>query len=289
MQIIHRLSALRDRLKFIRANGGTVALVPTMGALHDGHMTLVKAARQQADHVIVSIFVNPRQFGPNEDFAAYPRPADADAERLVNGDVDLLWMPRVEDMYPAGYATTIAVAGLGDGLCGTARPGHFDGVATVVCKLFTQVRPDTALFGEKDWQQLAIIRRMTLDLDLGVDVIGVETARDPDGLALSSRNAYLTKAQRQAAVALPKALKSAVTGIEAGADVATELNKIRAAVVAAGFDAPDYVTLAGAEDLQPMTELDRPARLFIAARLGRARLIDNRPVDPARMRKVKMR
>ena len=289
MQIIHRLSALRDRLKFIRSHGGTVALVPTMGALHEGHMTLVKTARQQADHVVVSIFVNPRQFGPSEDFAAYPRPEDADATRLAESNVNMLWMPSVEEMYSPGYATTVSVAGLGDGLCGAARPGHLDGVATVVCKLFNQVRPDVALFGEKDWQQLTIIRRVAADLDLGVDVIGVPTVRDKDGLALSSRNAYLTKAQRKAAVALPNALKSAISALESGADVAAELAKVTATLVAAGFDAPDYVTLAGAEDLVPMTALDRPARLLAAARIGSARLIDNMPVDPARTRKVKMR
>jgi pantoate--beta-alanine ligase len=289
LQIIHRLSALRDRLKFIRSSGGTVALVPTMGALHDGHMTLIKVARQQADHVIVSIFVNPRQFGPAEDFAAYPRHEDTDAARLVEGEVDMLWMPSVEEMYSPGYATTVSVAGLGDGLCGATRPGHLDGVATVVCKLFNQVRPDMALFGEKDWQQLAIIRRVTADLDLGVDVIGVPTVRDKDGLALSSRNAYLTKAQRKAAVALPNALKSAISAIEGGAEVAAELAKVSAALLKSGFEAPDYVTLAGAEDLVPMTVLDRPARLLAAARIGGARLIDNMPVDPARTRKVKLR
>ncbi len=289
LQIIHRLSALRDRLKFIRSHGGTVALVPTMGALHEGHMTLVKTARQQADHVVVSIFVNPRQFGPSEDFVAYPRPEDADATRLAESNVDMLWMPSVEEMYSPGYATTVSVAGLGDGLCGATRPGHLDGVATVVCKLFNQVRPDMALFGEKDWQQLTIIRRITIDLDLGVDVIGVPTVRDKDGLALSSRNAYLNKAQRKAAAALPNALKSAVSALEGGADAAAELAKVTAILVAAGFDTPDYVTLAGAEDLLPMKALDRPARLLAAARIGGARLIDNMPVDPARTRKVKMR
>ncbi len=289
LQIIHRLSALRDRLKFIRSSGGTVALVPTMGALHDGHMALIKVARQQADHVVVSVFVNPRQFGPAEDFAAYPRPEDADAAKLVEGEVDMLWMPSVEEMYPAGYATTVSVSALGDGLCGAARPGHLDGVATVVCKLFNQVRPDLALFGEKDWQQLTIIRRVAADLDLGVDVIGVPTVRDKDGLALSSRNAYLTKAQRKAAVALPNALKLAIAAVEGGADTGAELARVAAVLVKAGFDVPDYVTLAGAEDLLPMAVLDRPARLLVAARMGGARLIDNMPLDPARMRKVKLR
>lgn len=281
LQIIHRLSALRDRLKLLRSKGGTVALVPTMGALHDGHMTLVKTAQQQADHVVVSIFVNPKQFGPKEDFASYPRPADADAALLAQHKVDLLWMPEVEEVYPQGFATKISVAGLGDGLCGAARPGHFDGVATVVAKLFNQVRPDMALFGEKDWQQLAIIRRMAHDLDLGVDVIGVPIVREGDGLALSSRNAYLTKQERAAAAALPKAMKDAVAKIEAGGPIDAALAEAEKKLVKAGFQQPDYVSLCGADYLEPMSVLDRPARLLAAARLGKARLIDNMPVNPA--------
>jgi pantoate--beta-alanine ligase len=280
LQIIHRLSALRDRLKLLRSKGGTVALVPTMGALHDGHMTLVKTAQQQADHVVVSIFVNPKQFGPKEDFASYPRPADADAALLAQHQVDLLWMPEVEEVYPHGFATKISVAGLGDGLCGAARPGHFDGVATVVAKLLNQVRPDMALFGEKDWQQLAIIRRMALDLDLGVDVIGVPIVREGDGLALSSRNAYLTKQERAAAAALPKAMKEAVAKIEAGGAIDAALAEVEKKLVKAGFQKPDYVSLCGADDLEPLIALDRPARLLAAARLGKARLIDNMAVNP---------
>jgi pantoate--beta-alanine ligase len=184
-------------------------------------------------------------------------------------------------MYPAGYATNVSVAGLGDGLCGAARPGHFDGVATVVSKLFNQVRPDAALFGEKDWQQLAIIRRMNADLDIGVEVVGVPTVREADGLALSSRNAYLTAQERAAAGALPKAMAAAKAEIEAGGAVADALAAVRGALVAAGFQQPDYVALCGAEDLHDMGVLDRPARLFVAARIGKARLIDNWGVLPA--------
>ena len=254
--------------------------MPTMGALHEGHMTLIEAAKRQADFVVVSIFVNPRQFGPKEDLAAYPRPADADAALLAGAGVDLLWMPSVEEMYPAGFATNITVASLGDVLCGAVRPGHFDGVATVVSKLFNQVRPDMALFGEKDWQQLAIIRRMAADLDLGVNVIGVPIVRAKDGLALSSRNAYLTKAERKRAATLSAALRDAVAAIESGAPVAVSLKTVTASLVKAGFGPIDYVTLAGADDLAPMTHLDRPARLLAAARLGKARLIDNMAVTP---------
>ena len=278
LQIIHRLSDLRDCLKMLRGNGARLAFVPTMGALHDGHMTLVRAAKAKADFVVVSIFVNPRQFGPTEDLAAYPRPADTDVAMLVAQGVDLLWMPSVDEMYPTGYATTVSVAGLGNGLCGAARPGHFDGVATVVAKLFNQVRPDFALFGEKDWQQLAIIRRIALDLDLGVDVVGVPTVRDADGLALSSRNAYLTDDERKKAVALPDGMKAAVADMEGGGDISSAISDIKSKLAKAGFQEPDYVALCGADDLAPIESLDRPARLLVAARLGKARLIDNMAV-----------
>ena len=280
LQIIHHLPALRDRLKLLRSDGATIALVPTMGALHEGHLALVEAAKRQADLVVVSIFVNPRQFGPKEDLAAYPRPADADAALLADSGVTLLWMPSVEEMYPSGYATAVSVAGLGDRYCGASRPGHFDGVATVVTKLFTQVRAELALFGEKDWQQLTIIRRMAADLDLGVDVMGVPTVRAADGLALSSRNAYLTQAERKAAAVLPKALMDAATAIERGGGVAECLKAAVASLTKSGFDPIDYVALAGADDLIPMTSLDRPARLLAAARLGKTRLIDNVAVTP---------
>jgi pantoate--beta-alanine ligase len=244
-------------------------------------MALIETAKQQAKHVVVSIFVNPRQFGPKEDFGSYPRSTDEDSALLAAAKIDLLWMPSVEDMYPPGYATSVSVSGLGRGLCGSKRPGHFDGVATVVAKLFNQVRPDFALFGEKDWQQLTIIRRMTQDLDMGVDVIGVPTIREVDDLALSSRNAYLTKKERKAAAQLPAAMRQAVAEIEAGTPIAAALDAARQHLVAAGFEAPDYVTLAGAEDLKPMKKLDRAARLLVAARLGKARLIDNMAVNPA--------
>jgi pantoate--beta-alanine ligase len=280
MQTVHDVPALRAATSALRKGGARLALVPTMGALHDGHMSLVEEAKRHADHVAVSIFVNPRQFGPNEDFDAYPRPAEKDMALLVKHGVSLLWMPGVSAMYPAGYATNVSVAGLGDGLCGAARPGHFDGVATVVSKLFNQVRPDVALFGEKDWQQLAIIRRMNADLDIGVEVVGVPTVREADGLALSSRNAYLTADERAAAAALPKAMAAAKAEIEACGAVEEALEAVRAKLVAAGFQQPDYVALCGAEDLQDMAILDRPARLLVAARLGKARLIDNWGVYP---------
>lgn len=279
MQIVDRLPALRDHLSLIRTSGARVALVPTMGALHAGHLRLIEIAQRHADQVIVSIFVNPRQFGPGEDFEAYPRRAEADAAQLAGAGVSLLWMPTAEQIYPPGYATTVSVARLGDELCGAARPGHFDGVATVVTKLLNQVRPDLAVFGEKDWQQLAIIRRLVTDLDLGVDIIAAPTMRADDGLALSSRNTYLTPAERLAACALPNGLKAAAAALESGVPVAATLDALRDGLAAAGFGPIDYVSLADPQTLVALSALDRPARLLAAARIGGTRLIDNLAVN----------
>jgi len=275
VQIIRDIATLHRAVSALKQGGKSVALVPTMGALHDGHLSLVRMARRVADHVVVSIFVNPTQFGPNEDFAAYPRDEARDAALLVEEKAALLWAPDVSVMYPEGHSTHIEVAELGADYCGAARPGHFDGVATVVAKLLNQVRPDIALFGEKDWQQLAIIRRMARDLDFGLDILGAPIARDADGLALSSRNAYLTKEQRAAAAAFPKALKAAAAAIASGADVAEALAEAKAAIVAGGFDSVDYVALADANSLERLTVLRQPARLLAAARMGKTRLIDN--------------
>lgn len=280
MQLIREIDALRDAVATLRQEGGSVALVPTMGALHAGHMALVAEAKRHAAHVIVSIFVNPTQFGPNEDLAAYPRREASDSRMLEEAGCALLWAPGVEVMYPEGYATTVSVAGVSEGLCGASRPGHFDGVATVVAKLFNQVRPDVALFGEKDYQQLAVIRRMTRDLDLPVEVIGVPTQRDADGLALSSRNIYLSHEERVAARALPRALGEAARAIQEGVGIDEALATARGKLAAAGFDPIDYVELCDAETLQPLSSLSRPGRLLAAARLGRTRLIDNLPVVP---------
>lgn len=278
MQTIRQLESLKSHLATLRSGGGRVALVPTMGALHAGHMALVAHGRAVADHVIVSIFVNPTQFGPNEDLERYPRQVSADSALLAGAGVSALWLPDVATIYPDGYATTVHVAGLGDGLCGAARPGHFDGVATIVAKLLSQVRPDIALFGEKDWQQLAIIRRMVRDLDLGIEIGGVAIVRDDDGLALSSRNAYLSAADRSAALALPRTLAATGAAIEAGSDIDDSLAAARAALLGAGFAAVDYVALVDANALTPLDRLDREARLLAAARIGSTRLIDNIPV-----------
>ena len=280
MQIFRDIRALNDGLAVLRADGGQVAMVPTMGALHAGHMALVARARALADHVAVSIFVNPTQFGPHEDLAAYPRREAEDAALLEAAGVDILWAPGVETMYPQGFATGIHVAGVSEGLDGAARPGHFDGVATVVAKLFGQVRPDIACFGEKDYQQLAVIRRLAADLDLGVRIVGVPTERDVDGLALSSRNAYLDTDARARAVALPEMLVTAGEAIRAREDVSAILAWATRYLVDSGFDSVDYIALCDARTLAPMTMLDRPARLLAAARIGGTRLIDNIAVNP---------
>jgi pantoate--beta-alanine ligase len=281
MQTVNRIDPLRDAVDVLRRDGA-VAMVPTMGALHEGHLTLVREAKARAAHVVVSIFVNPRQFGANEDLGAYPRQLARDSALLEGEGVSLLWAPDGEAMYPAGYATNIAVSGVSEGLCGAARPGHFDGVATVVCKLFNQVRPDLALFGEKDWQQLAVIRRMARDLDLTFPraeaILGVETVREADGLALSSRNAYLTATERAAAPALPRAMRAAIAAIGAGAAAPDALAGLEQALLAAGFASIDYAMLCDAASLAPLAERGMsPARLLVAARIGKARLIDNMP------------
>jgi pantoate--beta-alanine ligase len=281
VQIVRDIETLRQAVADLRAGGGTIAFVPTMGALHAGHLALVTEGKRRADHVIASIFVNPKQFGANEDLSTYPRREAADAWMLEEGDCALLWAPDADVMYPQGFATNISVAGISRDLDGAARPGHFDGVATVVAKLFNQVRPDIALFGEKDYQQLAIIRRMVRDLDLPIDIVGVPTQRDADGLALSSRNLYLSDEERRAARALPRALGEAASAVIEGTSVEEALEAARDKLTRAGFDPIDYVELRDAETLEPVVLLDRPARLLAAAKIGRTRLIDNLPVTPS--------
>jgi pantoate--beta-alanine ligase len=279
VQIFRDIGALQEGLAALRADGGRVAMVPTMGALHAGHMALVKEARRLADHVVVSIFVNPTQFGPNEDLSAYPRREAEDVAMLEAGGVEVLWAPTVEAMYPAGFATSIRVAGVSETLDGAHRPGHFDGVATVVSKLFGQVQPDVACFGEKDYQQLAVIRRMVADLNLPVVIAGVPTQRDSEGLALSSRNTYLSAQQKRQALSLSRALNVAASGICEGADIPSALDVATKAILAGGFDTVDYVELRDAATLAPLESLGTPARLLAAARIGGTRLIDNVPVN----------
>jgi pantoate--beta-alanine ligase len=275
--IVRTVAALRGHLSQWRERRQTVALVPTMGSLHEGHMSLVRSARQQADKVVVSVFVNPRQFGPKEDFAAYPRDEVADARLLAAERCDLMYAPGVDDMYPPGFSTSVSVEGITKVLDGAARPGHFGGVATVVTKLLTQVGPDVAIFGEKDYQQLLVIRRLVRDLDLRVEVLGAPTGRAADGLALSSRNAYLTAVERGQAPAMHRALKAAAAAVAAGQPVKAVEAEGKAALEAAGFHKVDYFEVRGADDLERPgpKALKGPSRIFAAAWLGKTRLIDN--------------
>ena len=262
-----------------RMRGERLALVPTMGALHAGHMALIAEAKLRADRVAATVFVNPTQFNDKADLARYPRTEEADARKLEEAGCDLLWLPAVEQIYPPGFATTIHVSGVSDRWEGEHRPGHFDGVATVVAKLLLAVRPDVALFGEKDFQQLAMIRRLAEDLALGVEIAGVATVRDGDGLALSSRNAQLSADQRGLAVALPDALRSARDSIIGGGDVAGALRAAKQSLVDAGFLRIDYFALVDAGTLEPLDEPHGTMRLLAAAVIGTTRLIDNVAVE----------
>ena len=280
LPIVRTVAELRAQVRAWRQAGLTVGLAPTMGALHDGHLSLVKLARTRADRVVVSIFVNPTQFGPNEDFDAYPRSETRDAELLASAGCDLLFAPSVAEMYPPGFSTTVTVAGVAEPLDGQARPGHFAGVATVVTKLLNQCGPDVAVFGEKDYQQLQVIRRLVRDLDLPVEIVGAPTARADDDLALSSRNAYLSPAERESAPALARALKAAAERLRAGAPVAEVEAEAVAAITAAGFRKVDYVEVRTADDLSRLGPgpIAGPARILAAAFHGKTRLIDNMAV-----------
>ena len=267
-----------------REAGEKIALVPTMGALHAGHMALVEAAKAEADRVVASIFVNPLQFGPSEDLDRYPRQEAEDAELLAHHGCDLLWLPTADQLYPPGFSTTVSVAGVSERWDGASRPGHFAGVATVVARLLIAVRPDLAFFGEKDFQQLAVIRRMETDLGLGVEIRGVPTVRDADGLALSSRNAYLSPDERARAVSLPQALEQAREAILGGEPVEAALGDAKCKLVDAGFNRIDYVALVDAATLEPLQAASGEMRLIAAAVIGTTRLIDNIRVVSATVR-----
>lgn len=276
MQICRDLPSLRAATAALRAAGKRLALVPTMGALHEGHISLVSAGRREADAVATSIFVNPLQFNPNEDLSRYPRDEEGDLAKLRAAGCDLVWMPPVEAMYPPGSATVIEVAGPSAGWEGDARPGHFRGVATVCCKLFQQTQAELACFGEKDWQQLQVVTRMAADLDIPIRILPVETVREADGLALSSRNRFLSAAERATAPVLFRTMTAAATAIADGAAVTTALAEGEAVLRAAGLE-PDYFALVEAETLKPLASrrTDGPMRLVAAARLGTIRLLDN--------------
>ena len=275
MQIVRN----SEELTRARASlAGKVAFVPTMGALHAGHVALVGEAKKRADKVVASIFVNPAQFGEGEDFGRYPRREAGDTTMLEEAGCDLLWLPSVEEIYPDGFATKVSVSGVSARWEGEARPGHFDGVATVVAKLLLALRPDLALFGEKDFQQLAVIRRMVADLGIPVEIVGVPTVREPDGLALSSRNAYLSRDERTRAVALPNALAAARQAIRDGDAVGSALRTAKQTLVDAGFLRIDYFALVDAVTLDPMEVPQGEMRLIAAATIGTTRLIDNTAV-----------
>jgi pantoate--beta-alanine ligase len=280
VRIIRGKDELRAAVAGLKADGGTVAFVPTMGALHAGHIALVEEGRRRARHVIASIFVNPTQFGAGEDLDRYPRREASDAQMLDAAGVEILWAPDVAAIYPDGPAISVRAGPLGAELDGAARPGHFDGVATVVARLFELVEPDLALFGEKDFQQLLVIRQMVLALALPVEIVAVPTQRDADGVALSSRNLYLSPEDRRSARALPRALGEASQAIADGAAPGDALARAHEALARAGFAPIDYVELRDAETLAPVERVERPARLLAAAWLGTTRLIDNLAVAP---------
>ncbi|MEC9433639.1 MAG: pantoate--beta-alanine ligase [Pseudomonadota bacterium] len=283
VDIVRTVAALRGRVAAWRAEGAQVAVVPTMGALHEGHLSLVREGMARAGRVIVTLFVNPKQFNSAADLAAYPRTEVADAAKLsaLEGAGQgrlVLFAPDGDEMYPRGFATGVTVSGVSEGLCGAGRPGHFDGVATVVSKLLLIAGADVALFGEKDFQQLQVVRRLAADLNLPTEIVGCPTVREPDGLALSSRNVRLSAEERGRAAALPRAMLVAAARLEAGTPLAAALAEAEAEILAAGFARVEYLELRGAEDLAPLAAPDRPARLLAAAWMGEVRLIDNVPV-----------
>jgi pantoate--beta-alanine ligase len=278
LAVARSVAELRRRVRAWRRAGETVALVPTMGALHAGHLALVTRARELCDRVVASLFVNPTQFGPGEDFGRYPRDESGDAAKLVAARCDLLYAPPLEEMYPLGFSTSISAGALAEGQCGRFRPGHFAGVATVVTKLLQQAQADVACFGEKDYQQLQVIRHVVRDLDIAVRIEGVATVREADGLALSSRNAYLSPAERAVAPALQRTLRDIAQRIERGQVIAAALADGISELGRAGFTKIDYVEAVDAETLAPLARADRPGRILAAAWLGRTRLIDNVPL-----------
>jgi pantoate--beta-alanine ligase len=281
---VRTVAELRTTVAAWRIADLSVGLIPTMGALHEGHLALARAAKAQCDRAVASIFVNPTQFGPSEDLDRYPRREAEDAAALQALGVELIFAPSVAEMYPQGFATTVSLAGPAAHLEGAHRPGHFAGVTTVVAKLLIQARADRAYFGEKDYQQLRVVTHMARDLDIATAIVGVPTVREPDGLALSSRNEYLTPEQRAVAPALNRALVETAAAVAGGAPASDATANAEAALIEAGFDGVDYVAVADAETLEPLEAEampgGRPARVLAAAFLGKTRLIDNMPVDP---------
>jgi pantoate--beta-alanine ligase len=281
MEVTRNIAAARAALAAARHGGRRITLVPTMGALHIAHVSLIDAAKRDGGYLVVSIFVNPTQFGPNEDFERYPRDEAADLATCEKAGVDLVFAPSVEEMYPPQSVTTVHVARLTETLCGPHRPGHFDGVATVVAKLFNIVQPDAAYFGQKDAQQLAVIRQMVRELNLPIEIVACPTVREPDGLAVSSRNAYLNESQRVQARCLYRALREAKALIEGGqADAAAVVKAMRRIVEDAAPARVDYISVVDPTSMQPVERVEQPVLVALAVRIGPTRLIDNLSVDP---------
>lgn len=273
--VVRTVAELRRTVAAFRQAGHTIGLIPTMGALHAGHISLVRGALDRGDVPVTSIFVNPTQFGPNEDFAAYPRDEQGDFDRLRAAGCRIAFAPTREEMYPGEQLTTVKVAGITDGLCGPLRPGHFDGVATVVSKLLLMAMPDRAFFGEKDYQQLQVIKRMVHDLAMPFEIVGMPTVREGDGLAMSSRNRYMSPAERAVAASLYRELNNVARAVRSGAASADAAAAASKALLAAGFDRIEYLTVVDLQSLVPLERVAGPARIVAAARLGRTRLIDN--------------
>jgi pantoate--beta-alanine ligase len=273
--IVRTLAELRATVAAWRKQDAKIAVMPTMGALHEGHLSLVRAALARADRVIVTLFVNPKQFNSAADLAAYPRTEDSDAAKLSPLGAHMLYAPNAEEIYPDGFATNVSVSGVSEGLCGAFRPGHFDGVATVVAKLFLQTQADLAFFGEKDFQQVHVVKRMAKDLDIPIEIVPCATVRETDGLAMSSRNIRLSPEDRATAPKLVEALRVAASRLRAGDAADLVLRDATKAIEAAGFARVEYLELRAAADLKPLTRADVPARLLVAAWLGDVRLIDN--------------
>lgn len=276
--ILRSIAELRRTVNAWRKDGATIGLVPTMGALHEGHLSLVRKAREQCSKAVVSIFVNPTQFGPNEDFNRYPRDLSGDAAKLATVGADAVFAPEVVEMYPPGAATSVTVSGLTDGLCGPFRPGHFQGVATIVTKLLLQCLPDVGFFGEKDYQQLQVIKQLTRDLDIPTRIEPVATFRETDGLAMSSRNAYLKPEERALAPLLYKVITAVAAELKNGGSAGAATARGKQALLQAGFARIDYLDAVDAMTLKPIEHAGKPARVAAATFLGQTRLIDNVPV-----------
>jgi len=278
---INTVNEIRHALKSERSKGKTIGLVPTMGYFHDGHLALMREAKKRADIAVVSLFVNPTQFGPNEDLDKYPRDLVRDKRLAANVGVDYMFAPAVKEMYPDGYATHVSVGGITEVLCGRSRPGHFQGVATVVAKLLNIVLPDVALFGEKDWQQLAVIKKMARDLNIGVEIVGVPTVREEDGLAMSSRNTYLSPDERKAALAISSSLKLAQDMVDDGeADAGGLASRLRDAIGSEKLVELEYLEVVDPQSLMQVKEIDGEVLVAIAAKIGKTRLIDNALIRP---------